>query len=491
MVWYWGPSYAGWVPSGYYGSFYARHFGFNVSFGSGFYGVSHASWHAYRDWVFCPTGSIGNRYQYRYHGDHHVLDHHGLSRGSDRAFITADTRGLDRGQWRDSTAVENTLSRQAHRRTGGTADLPDVSAVVARSPEVSGTLLRELGQGDDERVAVHRRPVGARADVPAPVEPAGRTTEIETPSTRVAPRRPPVLADEGVARPAPARVNRTEPGTPSEAGRTALRAHRSTGLETPSTPAVRDRAGERNGVEAGAAVDAAPQSRVLRRTTPGVETGRVLDDSDRGQRRVDVLRRDQAPAARSNVAPAPRAQRQIHLPRDYEARSSEPRARVARPQVERGAPQQPRAQVERSYAPRSVPPARVEPSYTPQSPPPSQRAVSPSQRAVSPSQRAVPPSQRAVPPSQRAAPPSQPAARESRAPAAVSAPAAVPRRMESSRPAPATQSPASSSSSRSSAASSSSSSSDGGGGRAHARDGGGDQGSRGGGAGGGRSSGRH
>ena len=242
VVWYWGSSYAGWVPSGYYGSFYARRFGFNLSFGSGFYGVSHASWDAYRDWVFCPTGSIGHRYQYRHHGDHRVLGQHARFGGSDRAFITADTRGLDRGQWRDPAAVENTLSRQAHRRTGGTGDLPDVSAVVARSPEVSGTMLRELGRGDDERVAVHRRPIGPRGDAAAPAEPAGRTMEIETPSTRVAPRRPPVLADDGVARPAPARVNRTEPATPSDAGRTALRAHRSTGLETPGTPAVRDRA---------------------------------------------------------------------------------------------------------------------------------------------------------------------------------------------------------------------------------------------------------
>ena len=30
VVWYWGSSYAGWVPSGYYASFYARRFGFHA-----------------------------------------------------------------------------------------------------------------------------------------------------------------------------------------------------------------------------------------------------------------------------------------------------------------------------------------------------------------------------------------------------------------------------------------------------------------------------
>ena len=121
VVWYWGSSHAGWVPSGYYGSFYARRFGFHLSFGSGFYGVSHAGWNAYRDWVFCPTSSIGYRNQYRYHGDHRVLAHHG-GRGSERAFITADTRGLDRRNWRDSAAVEEAIGRRAHRRTGGAGD---------------------------------------------------------------------------------------------------------------------------------------------------------------------------------------------------------------------------------------------------------------------------------------------------------------------------------------------------------------------------------
>ena len=216
VVWYWGPSYAGWVPTGYYASFYARRFGFHLSFGSGFYGVSHASWNAYRDWVFCPTTSIGHRYQYRYHGDHRVLDHHGGFDGADRAFITADTRGLDRGRWRDSAAVEETLGasgappnrrgrRSPRRERGGGAqprglwnDAPRARSAVttnAASPCTAGPV--------------------SNGDATGPAEQDGQTVGAETPSTRVGPR-PSArsLADDGVARQVPGArdgPSRTEP----------------------------------------------------------------------------------------------------------------------------------------------------------------------------------------------------------------------------------------------------------------------------------------
>ena len=196
--------------------------------------------------------SIGHRNQYRYHADHRVLDHHGRWNGGDRAFITADTRGLDRGRWRDSAAVEETLVRRAHRRTGGGGDLPDVTAVVARSTEVSGTTLRQLSGDDERRVAVHRRP-GSNGDGTGPAEQGGQTVDADTPSTRVGPRRPAVLGDDGVARQVPGSAKGAEPGSPADAKRTAVRAHRSPGVETssgaPVETVVRDRTGqrERNG----------------------------------------------------------------------------------------------------------------------------------------------------------------------------------------------------------------------------------------------------
>ena len=280
VVWYWGPSYAGWVPSGYYASFYARRFGFHASFGSGFYGVSHAGWNAYRDWVFCPTRSIGHRYQYRYHGDYRVLDHHGRFNG-DRAFITADTRGLDRGRWRDSAAVEETLVRRAHRRTGGGGDLPDVSAVVARSPEVSGTMLRELGSGDDGRQS--RCTAGPARTATHRVRPS-RTVRRWVPKRR---RR---ASGRGVPRSSlttawrdrcQAAAKGAEPGSAADAGRTAVRAHRSPGVETPS------------GVPEGPSSATEPDS--------GVERSRGLASDETGHR----CRVRRTAATASSLAPHP------------------------------------------------------------------------------------------------------------------------------------------------------------------------------------------
>ena len=141
---------------------------------------------------------------------------------------------------------------------------------------------------------------------------------------------------------------------------------------------------------AGAGDGAVAPPRVLRRTSPGVESGRAPYDASRTQRRTEVVRRDQASAPRTLQAPP--AQRRVET-RDYQprsteqARSTEVRARAARPQVERVAPQPraevariasartidaraPRAQAERSYTPRSAPrgPGRARP-YTPRSAP--------------------------------------------------------------------------------------------------------------------------
>jgi hypothetical protein len=452
VVWYWGSSYTGWVPSGYYASFYGRRFGFHLSFGSGFYGVSHAGWHAYRDWVFCPRGSIGHHYQYRHHGDHRVLAHHGRFDRGERAFITADTRGIDRGHWRDAGAVEAAVTRRAHRRTGGggPSELPDVTAVVARSPEVSDTMLRNLDLSDDERrIAVHRRPGprggldGAPAAAPTGGEPGGQKADAGRPSTRVA-RRPGVLADDGVAREAPGGGAGTVV-TPAEGGRTAIRAHRSGGPDSPSSTVVRDRRADRGTpttVKNDGPTDrdaAAPIEPAVRRE-PRVDPRRIeVDSTGSTQRRPAVVRRDQSPAPRS-YEPAPQ-KRQGQAATGGTGSSSEVRARETRPRIDRVAPtartqSDRRTQAEGSYPPRAVSRQQVQRSYSPPSPPRAQVQVAPSNAA-----NAARPAPRA--PIQRPnAPPSAPAvhqraARESRGgpPAVSSAPA--PRRIEQARSAPA------------------------------------------------------
>jgi hypothetical protein len=487
VVWYWGPSYTGWIPSGYYASFYARRFGFHISFGSGFYGYSHASWNAYRDWVFCPRSSIGHRYQYRYHSDHHVLVHHGRFDGADRAFITADTGGLDRTRWRDAGAVEEAVVRRAHRRTGGGGELPDVTAVVARSPEVSGTMLRDFDSGDDERqVAVHRRP-GQRGGPGAPVDPVGETVDAPGPSTRVGQRRPTVLADDGVARQTSERAPGAEGTSPSDGGRTAVRAYRSPGLQSPDSAVVGDRAGGRGraadregaasidapGARRGQTVDrrtevdpaptgsvqsppgalrpvdrsrARPQlrdsprpqvqadegatTRVLRRTAPGAD-GRIPYEADRGQGRAEVVRRGQGNGTPRSYEAAP-GQRSRQVARGDDGSSSEVRSRAARPPIE-SASQQPRARVEPSFAPRTSPRQRVEPSNPPR-PEASSAPRSAPRAQVQPSYapRSAPRAQ--VQPSY--APPSAPRARAERSYTPQSPPPANPRSSRESRSSP-------------------------------------------------------
>ncbi len=66
--------------------------------------------------------------------------------------------------------------------------------------------------------------------------------------------------------------------------------------------------------EAGAGDGAVAPPRVLRRTSPGVESGRAPYDASRTQRRTEVVRRDQASAPRTIEAPP--AQRRVET-RDY------------------------------------------------------------------------------------------------------------------------------------------------------------------------------
>ncbi|HVR29832.1 MAG TPA: DUF6600 domain-containing protein [Thermoanaerobaculia bacterium] len=251
VVWYWGPSHVAWIPAGYYRGFYARRFGFHASFGTGFHGVSYADWRAYRHWTFCPVSSIGFSHQHRFHRDHRVLAHHDRFPGHRRAFITADTRGLERGRWRDTRAVEGAVLRRAHRHTGAEPRLADVSAVIARSPEVSGSLLRDLDRGGGPpRVASHRptglraaSPDGSSADrsrrpaagvaSPSPRVAGSRPVEADRRSTAAA--APPQAARRAVpgaprAEGADARISRPEAGLPP--ARSAVPVHRS-----PSRPA--------------------------------------------------------------------------------------------------------------------------------------------------------------------------------------------------------------------------------------------------------------
>lgn len=129
--WYWGPSYVGWIPSGYY----YRHFG---HFGYNYYGhIGHGGFghHGHnRFWTFHDRHKFGHHHRKRfYYDDVDVVPRHALEGG----IITTDTRGLRRRHWNQVDETNRILTRNASRTRGGLTyrhpeDLPDAVSYVTR-----------------------------------------------------------------------------------------------------------------------------------------------------------------------------------------------------------------------------------------------------------------------------------------------------------------------------------------------------------------------
>ena len=430
VVWYWGASYAGWVPSGYYGSFYARRFGFHLSFGSGFYGVSHASWNAYRDWVFCPTSSIGFRNQTASTRDHRVLAHHrgfdGAIERSSRRYARARPRcWRDRPRWKRRSGAVLTGDPAARR-------LPDVSAVVARNPEVSDRCCATSVAATASAEARARGPGSGGSDQGGGARRRRRRRDATTragPPSRGA--RPTTAGATGAGRGAePWRASTADAGrTAGErervAGRAAeRRSSRSSGagrtgqprsigrrptpsVVGPKAAAAAERGGSRLHREAGAgygrSADAflrrarrASRSAARRRSRtrsrrrgrsprPGSRAAAVEASAPDGcgarrRNRASTAPRDRAAARRSSAWRRSR-EREVGVLRAAVGAASAGEGRCVRTRRQRlgargaasgsYAPRRtPRARVERSSAPRAAPPAPVERSFAPRSTPP-------------------------------------------------------------------------------------------------------------------------
>ena len=147
VYWYWGPSYVGWCPVGYYTRYYGYH-----GYRHGVYGWAGGRWDGFDHWNFV---------------DHHrfvrtdVRDY--ILRGRElrervgradlpRGIITTDTRPIGRGSLGNPGDVMEALRRVPRARdarTGGdTGELPDVSPFIART--------RILPQDVARRVATDR-----------------------------------------------------------------------------------------------------------------------------------------------------------------------------------------------------------------------------------------------------------------------------------------------------------------------------------------------
>ena len=165
--WYWGPSYVGWVPSGYYGHHYRRHHhGFGLRFG--LYGWAGGPWRHFAHWTFTATFNFGRHHHHHYRRGHRYDWHHHYRRGHrhdherrghhyysgddlarerpdlERGVITTDP-GIGSRPPKDAPEVLASLERQlAELRRSGNHATADVTDFVARKPLASETLTRAV-----------------------------------------------------------------------------------------------------------------------------------------------------------------------------------------------------------------------------------------------------------------------------------------------------------------------------------------------------------
>ncbi len=173
VYWYWGPSYVGWCPVGYYTRYYGGY-----GFRGGLYGWAHGSSNFFAEWNFVPFGSFRD----------HDLGRR-IRRGRDlridlgRGIVTTDTRPLGRERWErwsDPTRAIEILRR-------GRPELPDVSDFVARKRDLPPTVRREIAvereRPGDRRAGTPLAPgtLGGGADGAAP---GARTADLPRGRTR-------------------------------------------------------------------------------------------------------------------------------------------------------------------------------------------------------------------------------------------------------------------------------------------------------------------
>jgi hypothetical protein len=167
VYWYWGPSYTGWCPMGYYTRYYASA-GFS-GFHAGIYGYAGGDWGLFSRWTFVPS-SYWRGYRDGYRNgvrDAHWHEHWDVRRYAvpidefrrngrtlERGVITTDTRPLRPDTWSDSRrAIEVLRNHPSGRRNGQGGqggDLPDVSSFVARKPQLPPNVAQVVKGGQDD-----------------------------------------------------------------------------------------------------------------------------------------------------------------------------------------------------------------------------------------------------------------------------------------------------------------------------------------------------
>ncbi len=369
VYWYWGPSYVGWIPSGYYRHYY-RGLGFGLRFG--LYGWAGGLWDPFNSWIFCPSGYLGYGRGYTY-GRSLRRHHPKLERG----LITTDTRGIDRRNWHDPTRAQRAL---LGRRSGlAGSELPDVDSFVARGGDLDPAVRTRIVRSKQDPPAVSVR------RVPVPGSGAGATS-VTAGGVRAKPSSP-ASASAGGIRAAPSGPTRATAGgiraaPSSPAGRADVVRDGGAGIRRAGrAPATRDEDGDTaTGTTVTRTVPSSPGAAPApsRRPTPG-------------RRVLDAIRSRDGAATPTRVRSAPRTSTPKAAP-PTRVRSTTPRTVTpgsAPPTRVRSTP--------RTSTPRSAPPTRVRSTpraTTPRSAPPTRVRSTP--RTSTP--KAAPPTRiRSVP----------------------------------------------------------------------------------------------
>ncbi len=415
VYWYWGPSYVGWIPRGYY----QRHYlglGFDLRYG--LYGWAGGLWDPFNTWIFCPSGYLGDGRGYTY-GRSLRRRHSKLARG----VITTDTNGIDYRNWRDPEAAQQVLLGK--RRGISESELPDVTDFIARRADLHESLQTGLKRTDAEPgvVAVARTPSdrnrpglvgvtagGLRAGSTSQVAGAGPNSATGVTLRRAAPGEVQRAGSGNVKttiQPRRAGSVPTDAAAPSDAA-TGIRR-----VETPKPTRVRTGGltaapapRPATAVEAPGSTD---EEATVRVAAPR-SSGGTVDRSRRptpARRVLDAIRgRDASPSSPRAATPSSRRPDRASTPR----RATPTRTRSAPPRAStpKSTPTRTRSAPPRTSSPRSTPPTRT------RSAPPTRTRSAP--RSSSP--------RSSSPPSRSYSPPSRPSS--SSAPRASSPPASRP-----------------------------------------------------------------
>lgn len=206
VYWYWGPSYAGWIPSGYYWRHYRSRYGSRWGFHFGVYGHIGGGFGRYRHWTFLPHGRLGHRRQHFY-----SVGGSDFGRGRkavERGVLLTDSRLLGREARRRPAQTLANL-RRAVSRDGRTA--VDANGFIDRGASLPRDVERVVLRGRDGRPA---RPRDATAGAPS-----GASRSAGSPPVRVTTG----SREAGRLRLERSGVQRASPRTSDDGGRRTLR----------------------------------------------------------------------------------------------------------------------------------------------------------------------------------------------------------------------------------------------------------------------------